>query len=48
MPSMFLAMYWLWWKAALTPKEPHVIVLMPEDDAPELSMTAPSVMTYQG
>ena len=49
----FLAMYSLWWKAALAQKElvkePNVIVLMPEDDAaPKLSMTAPTVTSYQG
>ena len=31
MPFLFWAMYSLWWKVALTPKEPHIIVLMPED-----------------
>ena len=36
MPFMFLAMYSAWWKAALQPKEPSVIVLLPEDEAPEL------------
>ncbi len=50
MPFMFLAIYSSWWKAALKPKEPvtNVIVLMPEDDAPELAVTTSAPVAYQG
>jgi len=50
MPLMILALYSYWWKAALTPKEQitNVILLMPEDDAPELATTAPASAAYQG
>ena len=48
MPFMFLAMYSYWWKAALKPKEPNVIVLMPEDGAPELAVTTSVPESYQG
>ena len=50
MPLMFLAMYSYWWKAALKPKRqsPSVIVLLPEEDAPELALTASAPASYQG
>jgi len=48
MPLIFLAMYSYWWKAALKPKEPSVIALMPEVDAPELAVTSPSPARYEG
>lgn len=46
MPFVLLAMYW--WKAALTPREPSVIVLLPEEDAPELAVTTSTPASYQG
>ena len=48
MPFTWFAMFLFWWKPALPPKEPHVIVLMPEDEPPEVSMKAPAVTSYQG
>jgi len=48
MPLMFLAMYSYWWKVALKPKEPSVIVLLPENDAPELAVTTSRPAAYQG
>ena len=50
MPFMFLAMYSYWWKAALKPKDESlaVIVMLPEDEAPELSVKAPAVTSYEG
>jgi hypothetical protein len=51
MPLMFLAMYSYWWKAALGPRDQStsVIVLVPEDTAPELAITTSgSVTEYQG
>jgi len=51
MPFMFLAMYSCWWDAVLKPKNeiPAVIVLLPENEAPELAMTdSRSVTEYQG
>jgi hypothetical protein len=50
MPLMFLAMYSYWWKAALMPKKPttSVIVLMPEEGAPELDTVSGPISDYQG
>lgn len=48
MPLIFLAMYSYWWTAALKPKEPRVIVLLPDDDAPELALTTSGPAEYQG
>jgi len=50
MPLMFLAMYSYWWKLALKPnkKITSVIVLLPEDDAPELAVTTSAPMAYEG
>ncbi len=48
MPLMFLAMYSYWWKSALKPKEPSVIVLMPEEGAPELAVKTSAPVSYEG
>jgi hypothetical protein len=49
MPLMFLTLCSYWWKAALKPKEQaSVIVLMPEEEAPELAVTTSTLASYQG
>jgi hypothetical protein len=49
MPLLFLAMYSYWWKALSSKKQvTNVIILMPEDDAPELTVTTFAPPTYQG
>jgi hypothetical protein len=50
MPFMFFAMYSHWWKSALKPEKQttSVIVLMPEEDAPELAVTTSAPDAYEG
>jgi hypothetical protein len=49
MPFMLRAIYSHWWKFALKARKPtSVIVLTPEENAPEFAVTTSAPEAYQG